>query len=122
MCYCVILFTTSEPDRAGIYHAGLAGAARCQFVGEFHREQPMKRRRRRGEQAPMSQECAVASYQSHVRVNWSRPQALHVLLIGTRSQAYLRRYWFRRTEWRLSSKIITQLVIVREKKRDSSIN
>lgn len=104
MCYCVYPVTTSEPDRAGIYHAGLAGAARREFLGEFHREEPMKRRRGGGEQAPMSRERAVTRYQGDVRVNRPRPQALHVLLIGARSQAYLRRYWFRWTEWRLSSK------------------
>lgn len=103
LCYPV---TTSEPDRAGIYHAGLAGAARRQFLGEFHREEPVERRRSGGEQAPMSRERAVTRYQGDVRVYRPRPQALHVLLVGTRSQAYLWRYWFRWTEWRLSSKSI----------------
>jgi len=103
LCYPV---TISEPDRAGIYHAGLAGAARRQFLGEFHREKPVKRRRSSGEQAPMNRERAVTRYQGDVRVNRPRPQALHVLLIGTCSQAYLRWYWFWWTEWCLSNKII----------------
>lgn len=99
LCYPV---TTSEPDRAGIYHAGLAGAARRQFVSELHREQPMKRRRRRGEQAPMGGERAVTGYQGDVRVNRLRPQGLHVLLIGARGQAHLRRHRLRWAERRLS--------------------
>lgn len=98
--------TTFEPDRAGIYHAGLAGAARRQLVGELHREQPVKGRRRRGQQAPMSQERDVAGYQRDVRVNRPRPQALHVLLIRARGQAHLRRHRFRRAERRLASEIV----------------
>jgi len=101
MYYCIILLL--PPDRAGIYHAGLAGAARCQFLGKFHREEPVKRRRSSGEQAPMSRERAITRYQGDVYVNRSRPQALHVFLIGTRSQAYLWRYWFWWAEWRLSN-------------------
>lgn len=101
LCYPV---TTSEPDRAGIYHAGLAGAARCQFLGEFHREEPVKGRRGGGEQASMDRERAVTRYQGDVRVNRPRPQALHVFLIGARGQAYFWRHWFRWAERRLSTK------------------
>jgi len=115
LCYPV---TISEPDRAGIYHAGLAGAARRQFLGEFHREEPVKRRRSGGEQAPMNRERAVTRYQGDVRVNRPRPEALHVPLIGTCSQAYLRRYWFWWTEWCLSNKIIAYQCAC--KKNDSS--
>lgn len=111
LCYPV---TTSEPDRAGIYHAGLAGAARRQFLGEFHREEPMERRRGGGEQAPVDRERAATSYQGDVRVNRPRPQALHVFLIGTRGQTDLRRHRFGRAERRLSSKIVAARVNVRE--------
>lgn len=98
--------TTSEPDRAGIYHAGLAGAARCQFMGgQFHREQPMERGRCSGEQAPVSQERAIAGDQGDVRVDRPGPQALHILLVRADSQAHLWRHRFRWTERRLSDRL-----------------
>jgi len=65
----------------------------------------VERGRRSSEQAAMGQERAVAGDQRDVRVDRPRPQTLHVLLVGTRGQAHLRRYRFRWTEWRLSNKI-----------------